>query len=204
VDPAPSPGPFLPAARWGGSQELRADLPAALRVVAVLAVLGGPAGLLWWALAPRADYRVTESGPEVIGAPPAELKIADDAVLALVLAAIGLAAGLTVWFLRRRRGVATVLALAAGTVLTGVAAWQVGELLGEGPTEAQLEQVGATVTTPLTLGSVAALAVGPFVAVLSYVLLVIAAPGDDLGRPAPSAPPGEFAPPPEAVRLGLS
>jgi hypothetical protein len=38
------------------------------------------------------------------------------------------------------------------------------------------------VTTSLTLGSPAALAVAPFTALLAYVVAVLHAPGDDLGR----------------------
>ena len=63
-----------------------------------------------------------------------------------------------------------------------VVAWQLGELLGAGPTEAQLSDVGAVVTTSLTLGSVAALALAPFAALLAYLVPVITVHRDDLGR----------------------
>jgi hypothetical protein len=105
-------------------------------------------------------------------------------VFALVLAGTGLALGATAWFLRRRRGVATVVALSLGACLTGVVAWQLGELLGAGPTEAQLTDVGGLVTTSLTLGSPPALAAAPFMALVAYVAAALYAPGDDLGRTA--------------------
>ena len=57
--------------------------------------------------------------------------------------------------------------------LTAVVAWQLGELLGAGPTEAQLADVGAVVTTSLTLGSLPALAIAPFAALLAYLVPVI-------------------------------
>jgi hypothetical protein len=178
VSNTPSPA----SAYWPGWPEIRADLRSALGLVLVLAVVGLPAGVLWWALAPRADFRITETGPEVLGNPSDELLLADDGIFVLVLALTGLLLGVAAWFLRRRRGVATVLALAVGASITGVVAWQVGEVLGAGPSDEQLADVGTTVTSSLTLGSLPSLAVAPFMAILAYVLGVLNARGDDLGR----------------------
>jgi LPXTG-motif cell wall-anchored protein len=168
---------------------VRSDLRSSAGIVLALALAGVPAGLLWFWLAPRAVFEVTDAGPVPIGDPSQELRVADDAVYALVLLGVGLLAGAAAWSLRRRRGVATVLALGLGTCLTAVVAWQLGELLGPGPTEQQLDDVGRQVTTSLTLGSWAALAMAPFGALLSYVVSVLYAPHDDLGRiPAPAPP----------------
>ncbi len=175
------------AGRWGGVAELRADLLPALRLAAVLALTGIPAGLLWWLLAPREDYRVLAEGVEPLGDTSAELFAADDSVFVLVLAGLGLLAGTLGWLLRRRRGVAVLAGLAVGTGLAGVLAWQLGELLGAGPTPEDLTDVGATVTTRLELASLPALTVAPFVAVLVYVVATLLASGDDLGRGAPPA-----------------
>ncbi len=142
------------SAYWRGWPEVRADLRSAAGIVAGLALAGVPAGLLWWALAPRADFRITETGPVPIGEVSPELLVADDAVLALAL----------------------------GTCVTAVVAWQVGELLGAGPSEAQLADVGARVTTSLTLSSPAAMALAPFTALLAYVVGVLYTPDDGLGR----------------------
>jgi hypothetical protein len=161
---------------------VKADLPSAVGLVLTLALAGGPAGLLWWWLAPRAEFRITADGPVAFGNPSEELLVADDAVYALVLAAAGLVAGGVVWLLRRRRGVATVLALAVGASLTAVVAWQVGELLGPGPSEAEIAEVGARVTTGLTLASFPALAIAPFTALLAYVVAVLTVSDDGLGR----------------------
>ena len=142
-----------------------------------------PAGLLWLWLAPRATFRVVEGTVEPIGAPPSnELFMADDGVYVLVLAGLGLLAGLAVWARRRTRGVVTLAALAAGMTAASLVAWQVGELLAPGPTDAQLSDVGATVTTGLELGAVAAVTVGPFIAVLTYLVASTFAARDDLGR----------------------
>jgi LPXTG-motif cell wall-anchored protein len=165
---------------------VRADLRSSAGIVLALAVAGVPAGLLWWWLAPRADFRVTDTEPVPIGNFPDELLVADDAVFALLLAGLGLLAGVAAWFLRRRRGVATVLALAVGACLMSVVAWQLGEFLGAGPSEAELADVGARVTTSLRLGSLPALALAPFTALLAYVVAVLYTPRDDLGRTDPS------------------
>jgi LPXTG-motif cell wall-anchored protein len=180
--PAPAPVPVAHA-YWRGWSEVRADLRSSAGIVLVLAAAGLLAGLLWWWLAPRADFRITDTGPIAVGNPSEELFIADDSVLALILVALGLLAGGAAWFLRRRRGVATVLALAVGASLMAVVAWQLGEALGAGPTEAQLADIGSVVTTRLALGSPPALALAPFAALLAYLVPVITVHRDDLGRP---------------------
>ncbi len=183
--------PPPPSARWRGREELRADLRPAAWLVLALAGVGVPAGLAWWALAPRADFRITEDGPVVIGSPSSELLVAGDAVFVLVLTVVGLLAGGAAWWMRRHRGVALLVALALGTTASGAVAWLVGELIGEGPTREQLADVGGTVTTGIDLGATAALAVAPFVALLVYVLGVIVNAEDGLGRmDASSAPSG--------------
>jgi hypothetical protein len=195
VDPRPSPSGAL----WQGRRELRADLRSSARLVLGLAVAGLLAGLLWWWLAPRADFRITDSGPVAVGNPSEELLIADDAVFALVLTGMGLVAGAAAWFLRRRRGVSTVLALALGTSTMAVVAWQLGELLGAGPSQADLADVGSVVTTSLTLGSPPALALAPFGALLAYLGPVLTAHHDDLGRTPEPAPAEQPLPADEAL-----
>jgi hypothetical protein len=108
--------------------------------------------------------------------------MADDGVYVLVLAALGLLAGVAVWLMRRHRGVVVLVALAAGMIAASLVAWQLGALLDPGPTRAQLADVGGTVTTGLRLGAVAAVAVGPFVAVLTYLVGSTVTSRDDLGR----------------------
>jgi LPXTG-motif cell wall-anchored protein len=188
-----------PAALWRGRRELRADLRSSLLLVLGLALAGLPAGLLWWALAPRADFRITDAGATVIGHPSQELLVGDDVVFVLVLAGLGLLAGAAAWWLRRRRGVATVVALALGATAAAVGAWQLGEVLGVGPTAAQLADIGARVTTPLRLGSPPALAVAPFVAVLAYLVPVVVAREDDLGRVSDDDPAAGTGPEPGPV-----
>jgi LPXTG-motif cell wall-anchored protein len=187
--PAPSfAGPqasWRPVRKAGvpGLRGTRDDLRSALLTVLALAVTGVVAGGLWIWLAPRADYRVTATGVEPIGtAPSPELFMADDTVFVLVLAGLGLLAGVAVWLHRRRRGVLTLVALATGMLAAGVVAWQLGEWAGPAPTDAQLADAGTTVTTALSLNATAALAVGPFVAVLTYLVATALTSRDDLGR----------------------
>jgi LPXTG-motif cell wall-anchored protein len=155
-------------------------------VFGVLTVVGVPLGVLWWALAPRADYRITSSGPVVIGNPSEELLIADDGVFVFIALGLGLLAGVLTWLFRRRRGVAALLGVALGTLAGSAVAWQVGELLGPGPSKAELAKVGARVTTSLTLGALPALAVAPFAALLVWLVGTLYAKGDGLGRPTPA------------------
>jgi hypothetical protein len=179
-----------------GLRGSREDLRSALLTVLALAVSGLAAGGLWIWLAPRADYRVTTADVEPIGrAPSVELFMADDGVFVLIMAGLGLLAGIAVWLQRRRRGALTLAALATGMLAAGVVAWQLGEWAGPAPTKAQLADVGATVTTALSLGATAALAVGPFVAVLVYLVATTFTARDDLGR--------AEEPPPVAVRPPL-
>ena len=193
----PGPEPATAPARWRPSRPAaaradREDLRSALVTVLVLAVTGLAAGAVWWWLAPRADYRVTATDVEPIGtAPSPELFVADDGVFVLVLAGLGLLAGIAVWSRRRRRGALSLTALATGMLAAGVVAWQLGELVAPRPTHAQLTHVGARITTGLALGATAALAVGPFVAVLVYLVAAALTARDDLGRPgeAPAEPP---------------
>jgi len=200
--PSPEPGAtgvgWRPARPAGvpGLRGSREDLPSALLTVLALAVSGLVAGAVWIWLAPRADYRVVAAAGttdvEPIGpAPSPELFMSDDGVFVLILAALGLLAGIAVWLRRRRRGALTLVALATGMLAAGVVAWQLGEWSGPAPTEAELSEVGRTVTTALSLGASAALAIGPFVAVLGYLVAAGLTSRDDLGRaePVPAAEP---------------
>ncbi|SDD11230.1 LPXTG-motif cell wall anchor domain-containing protein [Geodermatophilus telluris] len=177
-----APAAAAPARHAAWRAELRSDLRGAVVWAGLLALAGLPAGLLWLWLAPRARFEVVEGGAVPLGRPSAELLVGDDAVLVLVLAGLGLLAGGGAWAVRRRRGVAWLLATALGTTLAGVLAWQLGEGLAPGPTAAQLADVGARVTTGLDLSSLPALAVAPFCALLVYVVAALFASSDDLGR----------------------
>lgn len=182
----------LPAVRPGivGLRGSRADLRSGAVVVVALAVLGSVAGLLWLWLAPRADFTVTSTSGDVEvvggGLVSPELFMADDGVYVLLLGGLGLLAGLAGWFRRGRRGVVTLVSLALGMLAASLTAWQLGALVGAGPSESELSTVGTVVTTALDLNMLAGLAVGPFTAVLVYLVATILVSRDDLGRDAPA------------------
>ncbi|MEX5719935.1 hypothetical protein [Geodermatophilus maliterrae] len=186
-------------ARPAGRQvllELRSDLRGAVVWAGLLGLTGLVVGLLWARLAPRARFEVVEGGAVPLGRPSAELLVADDAVLVLLLVGLGLLAGGAAWAVRRRRGVAWLLGTALGTGIAGVLAWQLGEALAPGPTAAQLADVGTRVSTGLQLSSPPALAAGPFAALLVYVVAALFAASDDLGRGEPGRGPSPAAAPP--------
>lgn len=181
--PGASARPAARPAGWAALQGAREDRRSALLTVLLLALAGLPAGGVWLALAPRASYRVTDTGVDAIGGPVSpELFMSDDGVYVLILAALGLSTGVVVWLLRRHRGVVALAAMAAGMIAASLVAWQVGRLFGQGPTHADLTRVGSTVTTALDLGAVAAVAVGPFVAVFAYLVASAMNTDDDLDR----------------------
>ena len=201
---SPAIAPGIPGLR--GS---RADIRSGGQTVVLLAVLGLGAGLLWLWLAPRAQFTVTSTGGDVEvtggGLVDPELFMGDDGVFVLLLGGLGLLAGLIGWTRVRRRGVVTLVALGAGMLAASLTAWQLGALLGRGPSRADLTTVGREVTTALDLNMLASLAIGPFAAVLVYLVATVLTGRDDLGRddhlpgpvPAPAGGPGPqpWAPP---------
>ena len=109
---------------------LREDVRRALLVVAVTLLAGAPVGLLWSAVAPHytvvfdkgeATYPGIESSKAFIGA---------DGSFVLAMVAAGLLTGLAAWFLARRSGPWTVVALAVGGALAALVAMRVGLLPG--------------------------------------------------------------------------
>ncbi|MCF6745432.1 DUF2567 domain-containing protein [Blastococcus sp. KM273128] len=177
------PAPGVPVhAYWRGMAEVREDLRAARPLLVGLVLAGLPTGVLWWLLAPRADFQVTETGPVPVGPPAAEVRVADDAVFVLLLLGLGALAGAAAWRVRRGRGVGMLVALAVGTSAAAVLAWQLGELLAPPPTEAQLGEVGVEVTTGLVLSSLPGLAAAPFAALLVYLGYALLAADDGLDR----------------------
>jgi hypothetical protein len=177
------------AGRWGGAAELRADLPPTLRLTAAVVLAGLPAGVLWWLFSPVVHYVVIEGQTIALESAATERAPAGDVVFTLVLAGLGLLAGIAGWLLRRHRGVTVLVGLALGTALAGVLAWQMGELLVSWFGDSVQTRVGPA-DASLDLAALPALAVAPFVAVLVYVAATLLASGEDLGRDAPQPPAG--------------
>lgn len=108
----------------------RQDVPRSLLLVVATVLAGAPVGLIWSALAPHytvvfdngdATYPDIESSKAFIGA---------DGTFVLAMVAAGLLTGLAAWFLARRSGPWTVVALAVGGALAALVAMRVGLLPG--------------------------------------------------------------------------
>ena len=207
--PAELTGPRPPATRSGvpGLRGSRDDVRGGLLVVLGLAVVGLGVGLLWLWLAPRAEFTVTsaEGAVEVTGGGlvDPELFMGDDGVYVLLLGGLGLLVGLVGWTRVRRRGVVTLVSSALGMLAASFTAWQLGAVLGRGPSPTDLSTVGREVTTALDLNMLASLAVGPFAAVLVYLVATVLAGRDDLGRGDPGAEPVPAAVPTGPPSAGL-
>jgi hypothetical protein len=172
---------------------------AALAAVAALALLGAALAFLWVQLAPRLVFRVVQPGRAVPVVPEAEEYVAADGRFVLITLAAGIVAGLVWWLLRGTRGPVVLAALALGGLLGAVVTWRLGLLLAPGYSPADLQEVGRTVTEPLTLRARAALVVEPVAAVVVYLLGAGFTAHNDLGVD-PAAPEAPNAP--EAVSSG--
>jgi hypothetical protein len=126
-------------------------------IVAAVAALGAPFGLLWSVVAPDVRVQVTERGPVFGEAQPEQLAAADGwfAILAVpfgVLVAVG------VWLAARRlaRGLPALVALTVGMVGAGLLAWWLGRRVGLAGYRETLAvaQPGADLTRPPDLAVV--------------------------------------------------
>lgn len=175
------------AASWTNGLRLHpGESRSALRMFGVLAALGVPAGLLWLVLAPRRQFEVVDGGFRALE-PQSEALIGADGWLLVITAALGLLAAAAVWLFVRSRGAGIVLGLAAGLLACSIIAWQVGELLGSGPTADELTDIGTVVTAGLELRAIPVLVGGSFLATLLYLVAVSFVAGDDLDRTAVSS-----------------
>ncbi|GAB2871156.1 ABC transporter permease [Streptomyces mayteni] len=184
-DPWAAPQPAAPAEpagrHWG--REIRLALLVALPVAA----LAGPLlGFLWLWRAPRVP--LVASGNDVILADPeGQQAFAADGTFLLIGLAVGAVAGLLVFLLRRRDGVASVLGLAAGALGGSFVAWRIGVWLGpQQDLAAHARAAGSAVfDAPLDLGARGVLLGLPFAAIGVH-LLCMAAWGPRDPRPVPT------------------
>ncbi|MQA83505.1 MAG: hypothetical protein GEV03_02445 [Streptosporangiales bacterium] len=151
----------------------RRDLVAGAVVLGGVMLLAGPAGLVWAAVAPRADFVLTPGGAELAD-PGTRALVLADRWFAVISAAAGLLCGAAAHVAGGRRyGLAKAAGLAAGGVLAGLLAWRVGQLpdLAEFRQAARTLPDGARVRAFLTLTAPGVLAVWPLVAVGSFGVL---------------------------------
>ncbi len=157
---------------------------AAAVLVVTVAVVGVLAGVVW-SLAVTPTRLTRAAGglqlDEVAGA----TVFASTGWFCVVTAVLGLLVGVLAAPVARRaatvgRALAATLAAALVPAVLAVLTWQVGELVGRGPSSAQAAAVpdGGTVDAALSLGTPVALVVGPLLAV-AVVLVVTTWPRRD-------------------------
>ncbi len=194
--PVPAAVPVQP---WfHGLRPGAAEILVATRLAIVLLLSGIPLGVLWWLVAPRRSYEVSAEGAFAV-VPESEAAVGSDGWFMLLTAVIALIAAVVAWRREAQRGPLMAAALAVGMLLCGLVTWQVGTLLGPGPSAEELAEIGAVVVGPLGLRAYGVLVVAPFMAVAGYLLAVCFAPRDDLRaagtRSAAQAPPNAETPP---------
>ncbi len=149
---------------------LRPTLTAAALIVIVLAVAGGPLGLLWHYLAPTVPVINIGDGRVVVNDPSPEEYIAADGWFALLGLAFGLTAAIAAWMLlRRHRGPWLLAAVTLGSLAAAVVAWQAGRLVGRGAYQQWQETSAqaATYQAPPDLHAYGVLLVAAFAAVIT-------------------------------------
>lgn len=135
-------------------------------------LVGILAGVLWWAVTPRPGYLV---GPD-LGASMGERSLAEmftsDAMFSLLAGIVGLLTGTIAWIWFQKLGWWVCLLAVLGAGLTGVVMWQTGEIVSPGNLDSRLAaaQPGDVVAVDLTLRSMSALLVAPFLAILPIML----------------------------------
>jgi hypothetical protein len=160
----------------------RAALGPATVVVVLLWALGGVLGLIWqwWSPAGPAGYVIR---PGVVQPDETESFVAGDGRYAVLTVAVGIAAGLLVWFLAVARGTLAALALAAGCLGGAVLTEFVGHWTGGGTADGRANTVLAHLPLSLHMGGLRYAEAAA--AMLVYGLCVAFTVHDDLGRPDP-------------------
>ncbi len=189
------PAPVAVRPWYAGLRVTNTEVRSAFRLVLGLAVAGVPIGLLWLVLAPRRQYEVVDGGFRALE-PQSEALIGADGWMLILTGALGVVAAGLVWRFVPVRGVGIVVGLAIGMVLAAVVAWQTGELLATGPSQAQTDRLGAIVSPAVQLRAIPVLVMGAFLATLTYVVVVCFAANDQLHRsPAAALSSGSTGPP---------
>lgn len=157
----------------------RSDLLAAGVTLVVTVLAGAPVGLLWAALAPRAEA-VLVDGQYLRADPSSDAYIAADARFFAAALLAGLLSGALAWRLGRRHGPAVVPALAAAGLAAAFVAVRVGEQVGLDELASAVAGRTERVELTLQLGASASLAVWPAVALLTWLALALLRPDPSL------------------------
>lgn len=163
-----------PAAR---PEQHRSDAVRSLVAVLGCLLLAVPAGLLWSAVTPRIQVRLTADGP-VAQDLEGKAAVGADGTFLLVVLAFGVLCGLLAWRFLRRGGPLTVLGLLVGGLLAARIAAAVGVRPGAGHVRALLADRAArgTVGLPPRLRAPWAQVGWPVGALLAFLLPALSRP----------------------------
>ncbi|MFI1399144.1 ABC transporter permease [Streptomyces sp. NPDC020681] len=173
--------------------DLKTDLRDGAIVLVAVAVAGVALGLLWLWLAPRVPL-ISSDKAVFLKDTESEEAVGADGTFALLALGFGAVSAAAVFWLRRRGGIALVVALALGGLLGSLLAWGIGVWFGPtGDVVAHARAVGEGVTfdAPLELNAHGALLAWSVAAMVVHLgLTALFGPRD----PEPEWPP--FGPPP--------
>lgn len=152
------------------------------------ALLGAPAGLVWFAVAPRPELTRTPHGTAYANPEPHAL-IAADGWFAGVTAVAGLLCGVGAYVAARDRldgrlrDVAVLVVLTISGLAGSLVTWRVGQAVGHTGFHDRLRsaQPGTHVLGALQLHAMGVLVAWPLVAVVAFAVL-LALQGRDTGR----------------------
>jgi hypothetical protein len=154
------------------AESVAGDVRSALVTALSLAVLGVPVAAIWYALAPRVLYRVSDGAgvPADFGT---QGFIADDGWFFLLTAVAGVLTGVAAWAIGRRHAVGVAIGLGVGGIAAAIVTWKLGTSFGSGAYHTALDANGAGATTvrgPLTLGAKGCLVAWPIAALVGLIV----------------------------------
>ena len=155
-------------------------------LAAVLAVAGGPVGVLWRFLAPTVPVINAGAGRIVVNDPSPEEYIASDGWFAILGFGFGVVAAIVAWMVvRRYRGPWLLASVVVGCLAASVVAWQAGRLIGLAAYQGWRGRStqGATYEAPPDLHGYAVLLIPAFAAVILLTLLAGWSNDPNLDRP---------------------
>jgi hypothetical protein len=165
----------------------RTDLLRGGWIIAVLAVVGAPVGVLWQAISPHTVGVVV--GAHAIIPDETETFIASDGRFALLTGAVGALAAVVAWLRPTWRGPSTTAAVTIGGLAGSLVASWVGRLTGGGHADGKL---GSVIALQVAVRSHAILVVEPLASVWLICLFALFAKQDDLRRAPTQAPAREL------------
>ncbi len=148
------------------------DVLAGVVTLAVTILAGAPVGLLWAALAPRAEAVL--SGQQYLRADvETSAYIAGDGFFLAAGLVAGVVTGLLAWRLARAHGPAVVPALAVGGAAAAYVAMRVGEQVGIDALAQAVRTATPRVDLTLQLGALATLAAWPVAALVAHLVATL-------------------------------